>query len=488
MSRTEFEGRLQRVIASSKHIGLKIGEFADSLGAFLDHAIVSVFLYEKEQERFTLRGTTLPMGRNGEVLRQSASGTIPALALNEKRIVSLTEKRRPQESRRTADSYVFPMQANGDSVGVVTVEHVGEKNLRPVRLDIGRKAVNAFADALGLALKEEAQSQKMARLAAITEFGVMIIATRDLDKLVSLASSLSTLIMAAEGCIVRLYDKDSRTYTVRECYGINREEARSNILKLEELTSREVLAGKKPLLVGEVSEISSYADYARWVSTFICVPLIGDGDALGSISIVNKHIGNPLSPPYFTKDDLLTFRQFAQYVEKAVLNSIDLARGGDISDVDEVTGLPNLKAFRARLAAEISRAGRFDLRFALIACDVSVHSSTGRASTRKAGRVMRRLAGSIRKAVREYDVVARIGEERFAVILPQTEGGTLNAVTRIKEDLVKEIESLRSTQQGADFNVKFSQFIFPDDGGTEDELLGLLPNGASPFSPSDLNP
>ncbi|WP_171013965.1 GGDEF domain-containing response regulator [Chitinivorax sp. B] len=96
----------------------------------------------------------------------------------------------------------------------------------------------------------------------------------------------------------------------------------------------------------------------------------------------------------------------------------DRAHGG----LDPVTGLPNRFLFDDRLTHAIYRARRDLFKLALLLLDLDgfkhIHDRFGDEATELA---LREIGGRLLTALRKTDTVARIGHDKFAILLEQTD-------------------------------------------------------------------
>jgi diguanylate cyclase (GGDEF)-like protein len=93
----------------------------------------------------------------------------------------------------------------------------------------------------------------------------------------------------------------------------------------------------------------------------------------------------------------------------------------DSAIYDELTRLHNYRYFQDRVTAEVRRAERYASPLTLLMIDADDFKAFNDTHGHLAGNVaLRRLAGVLRRSVREADVVARYGGEEFAILLPST--------------------------------------------------------------------
>jgi diguanylate cyclase (GGDEF)-like protein len=159
----------------------------------------------------------------------------------------------------------------------------------------------------------------------------------------------------------------------------------------------------------------------------VCVPLIVMGRILGVL--------------YAVSDVGVRSRESVERIESVARRTalhLGLVRAATKTEhpatVDQVTGLPDQRAARERLA-QLSQAGT-PFSLALIDIDnFAVYRDRNGADA--ANEALQLLADSLVKAVRPSDMVARVGDFEFAVLLPDsTAENALKAAERVREQLI----------------------------------------------------
>jgi diguanylate cyclase (GGDEF)-like protein len=92
------------------------------------------------------------------------------------------------------------------------------------------------------------------------------------------------------------------------------------------------------------------------------------------------------------------------------------------ANTDSLTGLYNHRYFQQRIAEEINRAERYNHNLSLLMIDIDFFKMFNDSYGHPAGdSVLRNLAQTLLKNVRDTDTAVRYGGEEFAVILPETD-------------------------------------------------------------------
>jgi diguanylate cyclase (GGDEF)-like protein/PAS domain S-box-containing protein len=129
--------------------------------------------------------------------------------------------------------------------------------------------------------------------------------------------------------------------------------------------------------------------------------------------------------------------RIAHLVGLAVANAEVRARLASQAMTDPLTGLANHRAFHERLHAEVERARRHGRSLALAVLDIDHFKAINDEFGHQAGDgLVSELGARLSALARPGDLIARIGGDEFAWILPETDGiGGFAAVERGRADI-----------------------------------------------------
>jgi diguanylate cyclase (GGDEF)-like protein len=158
------------------------------------------------------------------------------------------------------------------------------------------------------------------------------------------------------------------------------------------------------------SEMNGRGPHA-WSRHWLLVPLDEqEGRRLGVI-----WVDDPRDRLLPTRARLQALRLFANQAVAALQSADQAAELRHEATHDALTGLPNRRAFLARLARE---SARLDSTFALILCDMDNLKAVNDTDGHEAGDLaLELLADALRTALRRSDDAFRIGGDEFAVVL-----------------------------------------------------------------------
>jgi diguanylate cyclase (GGDEF)-like protein len=111
----------------------------------------------------------------------------------------------------------------------------------------------------------------------------------------------------------------------------------------------------------------------------------------------------------------------------------------DLVDRDALTGLLDRRRFEAELERHVSEGRRYGMGGVLIVLDLNGFRSVNEEHGQRAGdRVLIAVARALANRLRETDLLARIGADQFAVLLPRAKPPEAERVCQALEDAIRE--------------------------------------------------
>ena len=127
-------------------------------------------------------------------------------------------------------------------------------------------------------------------------------------------------------------------------------------------------------------------------------------------------------PHEFAPEAEERLQDYAELIATAVANAEHRARLDAEAATDALTGLPNHRAFRERLTEEVARAQRHDRPLTVALVDVDgFRDLNDRAGLDVADEVLVEIGSLLRGAMREEDVLARLGADEYGVIYVESD-------------------------------------------------------------------
>ncbi len=163
-------------------------------------------------------------------------------------------------------------------------------------------------------------------------------------------------------------------------------------------------------------------------------------------------------------------RAYADLSELHQQLELQAARLEHLARTDELTGLPNRRAFEERLHTEFQRARRSAESLSVLMLDLDDFKAVNDTYTHVVGdAVLRTTARALLDCMREVDMCARIGGEEFVVLLPDTD---LQGAVKVAEKVVECVRShnlqLRLSEVTVTASVGAATLL---DDGDSDELV-----------------
>ena len=175
------------------------------------------------------------------------------------------------------------------------------------------------------------------------------------------------------------------------------------------------------------------ATIAGQITDAVAAPIVVAGQPWGCLAA--SFSGRPAPPGTEAR-----LERFAKLVAMAIANAEAWETLSRQASTDAVTGLANHRTFQHRLRAEVSRARRYHGSLGLVLLDLDQFKQINDTYGHQAGdSVLAEVGRRLSVQAREAELVARIGGEEFAWLLPETDRqGAYQAAERVRRAIESE--------------------------------------------------
>jgi diguanylate cyclase (GGDEF)-like protein/PAS domain S-box-containing protein len=209
--------------------------------------------------------------------------------------------------------------------------------------------------------------------------------------------------------------------------------------------------------------------------SYLCVPMMAQGDALGVLHVQISPIGG--HPADSAREDLTASKQqlavsLAEHLALALAN-LRLRETLRVQSIrDPLTGLFNRRYLEESLERELRRAARNKRTLGTIMLDLDDFKTYNDTFGHEAGdTLLRELGNFLKSNIRGEDIACRYGGEEFALILPEASiEGTRQRAEQLREG-VKHLEVQHRGQSLGGVTLSVGVAMFPEHGTTTDDIL-----------------
>ena len=197
---------------------------------------------------------------------------------------------------------------------------------------------------------------------------------------------------------------------------------------------------------------------------FLAMPLRAQQRVCGALFLTREGEG-------FTARELRLLRIYCNQAAVAIENAIVYERVENLAATDGLTGLFNRRYLEGALERELARADRSSSGLALLLLDIDHFKSFNDTYGHAMGDlVLKKVATTLQRCLRQADVLARFGGEEFVVLLPQVGArGAMESAERIRATL--ERSGIHPGGPRQRVTVSIGLAMFPDHADSSESLL-----------------
>lgn len=326
-------------------------------------------------------------------------------------------------------------------------------------------AIGTPSDTSGFRSITEAQREVF----ALHEIAQTIGSSLNLNDTVTLVSNKLRAIVPFDTCIIFVVDEKSGKAVAAHTAGEHAEIFAHRKMSVGDGITGWVIANGRSMcnaspeldLVGVSEEIS------KQYRGVLVSPLLREDGAFGAITLFSK------SRTSYTTEHVRLLESVSQHASSALNNALTFEKTKESALIDQLTELPNARAFYMILEQRIAECQRMNREsLAVMSLDLdnfkTLNDEYGHAT---GDRVLASVAGVIRKELRQMDILTRYAGDEFVAIMPMASTHMAAAVGERVRNAVESHKFSVRTGKTVEVAVSLGISCFPEDGETTEELL-----------------
>jgi diguanylate cyclase (GGDEF)-like protein len=233
---------------------------------------------------------------------------------------------------------------------------------------------------------------------------------------------------------------------------------------------RRAVREKRPVIINNVEEDSRFglrnAALERGYRSGAVLPLLVAGEVIGVLGLFAGE------PDFFDADEMRLLAELAGDISFALDHTEKAEKLHYLAYYDGPTGLANRTLFLERLTLSLHAAQASQTKLAVIASDLERFRAVNDSLGRQTGDLLlSQFSQRLAKTVSDSDLLARIGSDQFAIVIPAVKS-ELDCAHRLG-DIAKGSfgEPFRLGEHELRISAKAGIALFPDHGADADTLL-----------------
>lgn len=294
-----------------------------------------------------------------------------------------------------------------------------------VRMAFGSSAHTSLAQTAAYCLTglttswlSTAYRQHLSRLLALHEISASINSTLRVTETLELVARHSATLTGVPLAYLYLRNREDETLTVAAAYGDRSASHKDFVISAKNSTLASLMQHEGPQWFNDPRRLPGGglpAPIAAGATALMAAPLTVRGDPIGLLVVVSTNRRK------FKRVDAEGLRILAEAAAIAIDEAILYERTERLAITDSLTGLNNQRYFRQHFELELGRAQRRQGILSLVIFDLDNFKRVNDTYGHMTGdSVLREVSRVARTMVRRTDLLARIGGEEFAILLPES--------------------------------------------------------------------
>jgi diguanylate cyclase (GGDEF)-like protein/putative nucleotidyltransferase with HDIG domain len=264
---------------------------------------------------------------------------------------------------------------------------------------------------------EREQRRMIAEQSSLRRVATAVAAGAPPDVIFALVSSEVGRLLSADAAAIGRYISERRVQVMGVSQGSTDAGTVLEVHPDDEL-ARVRLAGR-PIRIDRYADDAPSRAHRFGYRSFVGAP-VHVGGAIWGVLVAGSRVADG-----FTLGAEERLRDYADLIATAVSNAEDRTRLDRQAGVDPLTGMPNYRAFRDRLEDEVSRARRHGRPLTVAVVDIDrFGEATDRVGHDESEQSLADVAALVRSAVRDEDVVARLGADELGIAFVESDRAT----------------------------------------------------------------
>lgn len=334
MNTREILSKVIELSNASVDVDRRLSNLVEALAAIFSVPLCALFLWDPQQARLSLKfcnkkHAALPPGFTLSVdqgpLRTCALQKIPVI-INDASQLSPEAALLPKNFASFNFWASFPLLDDIHFYGILTLLGEEPRQFSEEESLLLPVICRQLAGTIRTARVSLQAKKRIAELSTLHNIGMAISSTSDLGELLNRITLISTKILQADGCFLRLLDEETGVLKVVSSFGLEEEQESLKPVPLgEDVAGNVALTGESILIRDAKASPYSFKKFRREVSSVICVPLIFKSKTIGTLALFST-CQEGHQEKVFDEEDRNLLSTMALQIANAIENAIILQR------------------------------------------------------------------------------------------------------------------------------------------------------------------